>query len=144
MHLNTIHCKCGYEFTKQNIKPPLIGAAQAIGKKQKNFYGGNVDKFCEANCPDCDKEYLLWLKQIGQTWKVITISAKGWDPNAASEESKSKESGDAFIGMGRIELQEWLDGHEVKYHPQTGEKKLREACRAAALLITAKDEENAE
>ncbi|MEC0265142.1 hypothetical protein [Paenibacillus anseongense] len=75
MHLHTKQC-CNHEFTAKDIIPPLMNQEQALNQKHDpNLYGGNVKKFAQAVCPECGKNYLLWLKPDKQgSWDVITIS----------------------------------------------------------------------
>lgn len=61
---NTIGCDCGYEFTLEDI--------QELSKiNQSGFYGNVVNHYSHAKCKNCGKEVLLFLKQAGQTWKII-------------------------------------------------------------------------
>lgn len=61
---NKTVCDCGYEFTlKDMIELERIN--------QPGFYGNVVNHYSHAKCKNCGKEVLLFLKQAGQTWKII-------------------------------------------------------------------------
>jgi len=77
-HLNTVSC-CGHTFTAQDIKPPLMTAEKAFGKKER-MYGGRATWFANANCPECGKEYVLWLEPKAPNYRVLTISEKADEP----------------------------------------------------------------
>lgn len=127
-HLQTRKCECGHEFTAKDIKPPL----NRVGR---GFYGGNVDRTCEAACPKCREKYVLFIQQTGQTWRVVTIAAMKTAPNAKAEELRTAAPAgpvnpdDAFDDMDQEQLRAWLDARDIKYHSQLGEKKLRVQCR---------------
>lgn len=116
-NLQTTLCECGYQFSHSDIKPPLI-------KVPQGFHGGNVQRFSEAECPQCGKAYSLWLKRIPNSWAVSTIAPRGWDPDAQDGEA------DQFDVLEKDELKEWLDTREVEYTKNWGEKRLRETARA--------------
>lgn len=61
---NTVKCDCGYEFVLKDIQE-----LQKIN--QPGFYGNVVNHYSHAKCKKCGKEVLLFLKQAGQTWKII-------------------------------------------------------------------------
>lgn len=54
-------------------------------------------------------------------------------------EGSQGAAGDEFDAMEADQLRAWLDERKVKYHPQMGEKKLRERCRS----VVAQPEEDA-
>lgn len=61
---NQTICDCDYEFTLKDI--------QELEKiNQPGFYGNVVNHYSHAKCRNCGKEVLLFLKQAGQTWKII-------------------------------------------------------------------------
>lgn len=65
----TLVCTCGHEFTLQDIKN--------LGRiNQDGFYGNIVKHYSKTECPNCKKETILFLKQKGQTWKIIDIANK--------------------------------------------------------------------
>ena len=43
---------------------------------QPGFYGNIVKHYSKTKCPVCSKETILFLKQVGQTWKIIDIATK--------------------------------------------------------------------
>jgi len=53
---------CNHVFNTKDIKPPLLNQAQAIDSNDSNLLGGKAKKFSHAECPECKKEHLLWLK----------------------------------------------------------------------------------
>jgi hypothetical protein len=73
-HLNTVSC-CGHTFTAQDIKPPLMTAEKAFGTRER-MYGGRAKWFANANCPECGKEYVLWLEPKAPNYRVLTISER--------------------------------------------------------------------
>lgn len=64
---NTIKCDCGYEFTINDMTD-----LRRINKEA--FYSNVVKHYSQTKCPNCNKETLLFLKQVGQTYKVIDIA----------------------------------------------------------------------
>lgn len=66
---NTTVCDCGREFVITDIQ-------KLERVDDKNFYSGVVKHYSKAICPECGKEVLLLLKQVGQTYKVINIAEK--------------------------------------------------------------------
>lgn len=65
----TLVCTCGHEFTLQDMKD-----LKRIN--QDGFYGNIVKHYSQTECPNCKKETILFLKQVGQTWKIIDIANK--------------------------------------------------------------------
>lgn len=66
---NTTKCDCGREF--------IINDIQKLERiNDKTFYSGVVKHYSKATCPNCGKEIVLLLKQVGQTYKVINIAEK--------------------------------------------------------------------
>lgn len=65
----TTKCNCGYEFTIKDMKK-----LQRIDDSK--FYGGAVRHVDNVNCPNCQKETLLLIKQQGQTYIVKDIAQK--------------------------------------------------------------------
>ena len=60
-------CDCGYEFTLKDIT--------GINRiNQHGFYGNLVKDYSPTVCPKCKKEYILLLKQKGQTWEIVNIA----------------------------------------------------------------------
>lgn len=66
---NSTNCECGYEFTIKNL-------TKLKKIKQDGFYGGIVKHFSNCNCPNCKKDTILFLKQVGQTYVVKDIAQK--------------------------------------------------------------------
>lgn len=109
-HLNTRFCECKNEMT-------IFDKTGVLERNtQRNLYGGNVEAFADAQCPECQRKYKLWLRQHKNSWQVVTIS-----------ELVDK---DQFDDMSREELKAWLDGKGIEYTPQTGDKRLRELARS--------------
>ncbi len=80
-NLLTIKCKCGYAFSAQDVKAPLLTMQAALGYFQKGFYGGNIQRFSKAQCL-CGRTYVLYLKQIRQGWQVKDMALLSDVPNA--------------------------------------------------------------
>ena len=91
MHLQKIQC-CNHTFTASDIQGPLMSQAQVFGKREHQLYGGNAKRFANTTCPECGKGYILWLKQQGQTWKVLTISEKIADGEKTEPASTTKRT----------------------------------------------------
>lgn len=70
----TLTCMCGHEFALQDMKD-----LERIN--QPGFYGNIVKHYSKTRCPVCNKETILFLKQIGQTWKIIDIASKNVSNN---------------------------------------------------------------
>lgn len=66
---NATVCDCGREFIINDIEK-----LERID--DKSFYSGVVKHYSKAICPNCSKEVILLLKQVGQTYKVINIAEK--------------------------------------------------------------------
>lgn len=77
---NTTVCDCGREFVITDIQ-------KLERVDDKNFYSGVVKHYSKAICPECGKEVLLLLKQVGQTYKVINIAEKVENSIENKEES---------------------------------------------------------
>lgn len=65
----TLTCTCGHEFSLQDMK-------DLDRINQPGFYGNIVKHYSKTKCPVCGKETILFLKQTGQTWKIIDIATK--------------------------------------------------------------------
>lgn len=95
-------CECGHEFTLKDITD-----LRTID--EHGFYA-NIVKHCSyTQCPDCNKDTLLLLRQKGQTWEIINTAVpkaetkqediKG-DINVeetTSQNDKEKENTQEFI-----------------------------------------------
>lgn len=65
----TKHCECGYEFTIKDF-------TELKRINEHAFYSNQVKHYSPAQCPKCQKETLLLLKQVGQTYAVVDIATK--------------------------------------------------------------------
>lgn len=65
----TTKCECGHEFTIKDMKK-----LQRINDNK--FYGGAVRHIDEIKCPECTRDTLLLIKQVGQTYIVKDIAQK--------------------------------------------------------------------
>jgi len=65
---------CSYKFTAKDIKPPLVTQQQVFGKYDPNLLGGRVKRFSKARCPECGREWLLWLKPVHQSYEVAKVT----------------------------------------------------------------------
>ena len=67
--INQKDCRCGYhEFTLEDVK----GIEQL--QDAHGFYGNLVKHYSKVICPECGKETILLLKQIGQTWEIMNTA----------------------------------------------------------------------
>lgn len=61
-------CNCGYQFEARDMK-------ELKRINQDGFYGNIVKHYGHATCPNCGKEVVLLMKQVGQTYKVIDTAS---------------------------------------------------------------------
>ncbi len=81
----TTKCSCEYEFTiKDFIELKRIN--------EPGFYSNQVKHYSRAKCPNCNKNTILLLKQVGQTYKVIDIATKK-EPKIENTEQKEETQG---------------------------------------------------
>lgn len=85
---NSTNCECGYEFTIKNL-------TKLEKIKQDGFYGGIVKHFSNCNCPNCKKDTILFLKQVGQTYVVKDIAQKETEKTEEIIEEVVEESAEA-------------------------------------------------
>jgi hypothetical protein len=76
-------CKCGYEFKINDITK-----LQRVGE---TLYGGAVKHLSKTNCPCCNRETLLLLKQQGQTYVIKGIMQKELSKIDNSTNTSTKE-----------------------------------------------------
>lgn len=90
-------CECGYEFTIKDF-------AELKRINEPGFYANQVKHYSPAICPNCHKEIILLLKQVGQTYVVVDIAIKkekednsntGIEPTIKND--KEKETSKEFI-----------------------------------------------
>ncbi len=137
-NLNTATCKCGHTFTATDIRPPL-------NRVPKGFFGGSVDRSCEAKCPGCGQGYSLYIKQTGQSWRVRSIAYSGEvqetpettvvvDEETVIEtvtvEEETVVDQSELFGLEAPGLKAWLKKNDVPFTPQWGEARLRETALA--------------
>lgn len=67
-------CDCGHEFTNQDVKPPIVM------NKDYRYYGGRVECYTRAICPECGQEYYLLLESYDNKYRVIDIAADSNKP----------------------------------------------------------------
>lgn len=66
---NTNSCECGHELQINDITE--------LKKINSPGFFGNIVKYCSyIKCPKCNKDLALFLKQVGQTWKIMAIGTK--------------------------------------------------------------------
>lgn len=76
---NSTLCDCGRKF--------IINDIQKLERiDDKNFYSGIVKHYSKTICPECGKEVVLLLKQVGQTYKVLNIAEKSNELSAMNVE----------------------------------------------------------
>lgn len=81
---NQTNCDCGYEFTLKDM--------QELEKiNQPGFYGNVVNHYSHTKCKNCGKEVLLFLKQSGQTWKIIDTAEEHKKATTVSTQTVEKE-----------------------------------------------------
>lgn len=86
---NTVKCDCGYEFVLKDI--------QELEKiNQPGFYGNVVNHYSHAKCKNCGKEVLLFLKQAGQTWKIIDTAEEHKKTSIVTTQTIEKEPNDVI------------------------------------------------
>lgn len=95
---------CGYEFTRKDIKPPLMNAYQALGTREKKLFGGHAKYFSRTRCPTCEREYILWLKPEFNSYRVL-----GATPVESSKTKTLPNPDD------REAIKAWLDERNVQY-----------------------------
>lgn len=66
---SSIKCDCGHEFEAREMK-------ELKRINQAGFYGNIVKHYGHATCPNCGKEVVLLMKQVGQTYKVIDTASE--------------------------------------------------------------------
>ena len=81
---NTVKCDCGYEFTLKDM-------VELLKINQPGFYGNVVNHYSHAKCKKCGKEVLLFLKQAGQTWKIIDTAEEHKRTSTVSTQTVEKE-----------------------------------------------------
>lgn len=124
-HLQRTTC-CDHEFTPTDIKPPLVSAQQAFDT-QERLYGGNAKWFARASCPDCGRQYWLWLMPIPRGYKVLTISAvEGQDEQ---DEPFDIETAD------KAQLRKYLNRKGIAFFNGASEDQLRELARGTLALL---------
>ena len=75
---NRTICDCEHEFTLKDMTE-----LKRIGDDK--FYGGVVKHVSETTCPQCTRQTLLFLKQVGQTYKIVDIAQKDLQTIAADK-----------------------------------------------------------
>lgn len=81
---NLTKCECGHEFVIEDM-------ADLKRLYEKGFYS-NVIKHCSiTNCPNCNKETLLLLKQKGQTYEILDIAIRKENKVIVQEPRKAIE-----------------------------------------------------
>ncbi|OMF47712.1 hypothetical protein [Paenibacillus amylolyticus] len=87
-HMRTTKC-CNHTFTAKDIKPPLMKQQQALGTNDPHIYGGNAKVFAAAECPECNEQYILWMKQQSPNYKVLTISKSQMELDLSTKSKRS-------------------------------------------------------
>lgn len=81
--LNRTTCKCGHEFTLKDIK------SVEFLQDAHGFYGNLVKHYSKVICPKCNKEIIVLLKQVGQTWELMNTAIIKGKQDANNEENAS-------------------------------------------------------
>jgi len=67
--LNQKGCRCGfYEFTLEDVK------SVDLLQDAHGFYGNLVKHYSKVICPECGRETIALLKQVGQTWEIMNTA----------------------------------------------------------------------
>lgn len=98
--LNQKDCRCGYhEFTLDDVK------SVDLLKDSHGFYGNLVKHYSKVICPECGKETIALLKQVGQTWEIMNTAINANEiviensQNANIEEDASYTEQDALVQL---------------------------------------------
>lgn len=91
----TTKCECGHEFVIKDMKK-----LQRINDDK--FYGGVVRHVDEIKCPNCGKDTLLLIKQVGQTYIVKDIGQKEENQNKDIMETPKIDEGEGNITSNEI------------------------------------------
>lgn len=104
-------CPCGHHM---DIKDKH---GQMRINSDKKFFGGNVEAFFDATCPECQAEYELYTKRKKNEWHIVAMKPS------------EGVAADMFETMEKQELKDWLDARGIEYTANWGEKRLKELCR---------------
>jgi hypothetical protein len=122
-NLLTTKCECGHQFGASDIKPPLFSVAKVTGVNDPGFYGGIVKKCSKAKCPQCGKEYYLYL--IMKNGGLIPKDMQPIDPG------ETEIVDDPLDGLNRREMFAFAKKRGIKI-PTTGSNEaIREAIEKA-------------
>lgn len=130
-HLSTTRC-CSHEFTKQDIIAPLLTAKQALGTNER-LYGGNAKWFARGKCPECSREYMLWLMPVPRGYKVLTISEI--EGQGQEQEQEQDDESISVETATKEQLRAFLRQRGVSFFNGASEEQLREL--VTATLVTA-------
>lgn len=98
--LNKTKCNCGHQFTlKDFIKLEKLQDTQG-------FYANLVKHYSKAICPNCKKEVILLLKQVGQTWEIMNTAVTS-EMNI-TEKNTSKEKTISSLDREKIQNKEFI------------------------------------
>ena len=80
---NTNNCECGHELRINDITD--------LKKINAPGFFGNIVKYCSyTKCPKCGKEIMLFLKQKGQTWKIMAVGTRKSDEMTTQNDTENK------------------------------------------------------
>lgn len=64
--LNSKKCPCGYEFTIKDITKIEVNT-------DYRFYGGRIQYYSIAKCPECKQEVVLLLEAYDNSYRIVDI-----------------------------------------------------------------------
>lgn len=83
---NTTQCECGHEFTMKDF-------TELKRINEQGFYGNQIKHYSPVKCPHCQKETILLLKQVGQTYAIVDIAVPKEVKDNSETENVITESG---------------------------------------------------
>lgn len=91
--LNQKDCRCGYyEFSLEDVK-----SVEQL-QDTHGFYGNLVKHYSIVKCPECNRETVVLLKQVGQTWEIMNTAIVK-EQEAEKEENASYTEQDAQMQL---------------------------------------------
>lgn len=85
---NNTTCECGYKFTIKDL-------TKLERINDSKFYSGIVKHFSNSKCPKCQKDTVLFLKQVGQTYIVKDIAQKDIEKENISSVVEEETTGNS-------------------------------------------------
>ena len=96
--LNQKGCRCDfYEFSLADVKS-IEFLQDAHG-----FYGNLVKHYSKVICPECGKETIVLLKQLGQTWEIMNTAISANEIVIEKSENSESKSENVEVSKQIIE-----------------------------------------